>query len=64
MQNGLRDEDFVRTITKNQSQTFLEMLVESQKHILEEEVIQSKRNLNRSENNAKTQIETNKKNGP
>lgn len=40
------------------------MLVDARKHISAEEVIQSKRNLNRRENNAKTDIKRNQKNGP
>lgn len=39
MQDGLRDKDFIQTITKNLLRTFSNVLVEAQKYTIVEEVI-------------------------
>lgn len=44
MQDGLQNEDFIRIISRNSSRTFLEMLVEANKHISAEWIIESCRN--------------------
>lgn len=47
MQNGLRENDFIRTIAKNLPQTFLERLMEAHKHISVEKILESRMNLNK-----------------
>lgn len=44
MQDGLKDEDFIRTISRNPPRAFSEMLVEAHKYISAEEIIESRRN--------------------
>lgn len=44
MHDGLRDEDFIITISRNPPWTFFEMLVKAHKHISIEEIIESHKN--------------------
>lgn len=51
-QDGLRDEYFKKRKAKCPTQVLLEFLLEAQKHILVQEIVESRRNLNKSESDS------------